>query len=109
LWGPRLWPKAEALPVGEAGDAGYAAGAEGAERSAALRFTIVYDNETLNPNLASAWGFACLVGDDLLLDTGGDARRLLSNMEKMGIDPVESIKFVPPNCPCLAYPLPGEG
>jgi 7,8-dihydropterin-6-yl-methyl-4-(beta-D-ribofuranosyl)aminobenzene 5'-phosphate synthase len=53
-----------------------------------VRFTTVYDNETLDPNLASAWGFACLVGDGLLFDTGGDARRLLSNMEKMGIDPM---------------------
>jgi 7,8-dihydropterin-6-yl-methyl-4-(beta-D-ribofuranosyl)aminobenzene 5'-phosphate synthase len=53
-----------------------------------MRFTIVYDNETLDPTLASAWGFACLVGDDLLFDTGGDASRLLANMEKMGIDPL---------------------
>ena len=53
-----------------------------------MRFTIVYDNETLDPNLVSAWGFACLVGDDLLFDTGGDAGRLLSNMERMGIDPL---------------------
>jgi len=53
-----------------------------------MRFTIVYDNETLDPNLASAWGFACLVGDDLLFDTGGDAQRLLSNMEGMGVDPL---------------------
>ena len=52
-----------------------------------MKFTTVYDNQTLDPTLASAWGFACLVGDDLLFDTGGDARRLLSNMEKMGIDP----------------------
>jgi len=52
-----------------------------------MRITTVYDNETLDPNLASAWGFACLVGDDLLFDTGGDAGRLLSNMERLGIDP----------------------
>jgi 7,8-dihydropterin-6-yl-methyl-4-(beta-D-ribofuranosyl)aminobenzene 5'-phosphate synthase len=52
-----------------------------------MKFTIVYDNETLDPNLTSAWGFACLAGNDLLFDTGRDARRLLSNMEKMGIDP----------------------
>jgi 7,8-dihydropterin-6-yl-methyl-4-(beta-D-ribofuranosyl)aminobenzene 5'-phosphate synthase len=52
-----------------------------------MRFSVVYDNQTLEPTLASAWGFACLVGDDLLFDTGGDARRLLSNMESMGIDP----------------------
>jgi len=52
-----------------------------------VKITVVYDNKTLDPNLASAWGFACLVGDDLLFDTGGDAGRLLSNMERMGIDP----------------------
>jgi 7,8-dihydropterin-6-yl-methyl-4-(beta-D-ribofuranosyl)aminobenzene 5'-phosphate synthase len=84
LWGPRPRLKAEALA---GGDAGRAAGAEEADRIGAMRFTTVYDNETLSPNLASAWGFACLVGDDLLFDTGGDADRLLSNMEKMGIDP----------------------
>jgi 7,8-dihydropterin-6-yl-methyl-4-(beta-D-ribofuranosyl)aminobenzene 5'-phosphate synthase len=58
-----------------------------------MRITTVYDNEALDPTLASAWGFACLVGDDLLFDTGGDGRRLLSNMERMGIDPT-SIEMV---------------
>jgi 7,8-dihydropterin-6-yl-methyl-4-(beta-D-ribofuranosyl)aminobenzene 5'-phosphate synthase len=53
-----------------------------------MRITTVYDNETLDPKLASAWGFACLVGDDLLFDTGGDSRRLLSNLKRMGIDPI---------------------
>jgi len=52
-----------------------------------MKITIVYDNRTLDPNLASAWGFSCLVGSDLLFDTGGDGRTLLSNMTKMGIDP----------------------
>jgi len=52
-----------------------------------MKTTIVYDNKTLDPNLASAWGFSCLVDDDLLFDTGGDSERLLSNMAKMGIDP----------------------
>ena len=52
-----------------------------------MKITIVYDNRTLDPNLASAWGFSCLVDDDLLFDTGGDGRTLLSNMAKMGIDP----------------------
>ena len=53
-----------------------------------MRITTVYDNQTLDPDLASAWGFACLVDDDLLFDTGRDAGRLLSNMERMGIDPM---------------------
>jgi len=52
-----------------------------------MKTTIVYDNRTLDSNLASAWGFSCLVDGDLLFDTGGDGRTLLSNMTKMGIDP----------------------
>ncbi len=52
-----------------------------------MRFATIYDNRSLYPHLASRWGFACLVGDDLLFDTGGDGRTLLSNMAKMGIDP----------------------
>jgi 7,8-dihydropterin-6-yl-methyl-4-(beta-D-ribofuranosyl)aminobenzene 5'-phosphate synthase len=52
-----------------------------------MKFIITYDNRTLDPNLTSAWGFSCLVDEDLLFDTGGDGRTLLSNMTKMGIDP----------------------
>ena len=52
-----------------------------------MKLATVYDNRSLYPHLASRWGFACLVGDDLLFDTGGDGRTLLSNMAKMGIDP----------------------
>jgi 7,8-dihydropterin-6-yl-methyl-4-(beta-D-ribofuranosyl)aminobenzene 5'-phosphate synthase len=52
-----------------------------------MKIIIIYDNKTLEPNLTSGWGFSCLVGDDLLFDTGGDGRTLLSNMTKMGIDP----------------------
>lgn len=52
-----------------------------------MEITIVYDNKKLNDNLTSGWGFSCLVGSDLLFDTGGDGRTLLSNMAKMGIDP----------------------
>ena len=52
-----------------------------------MKITIVYDNRTLDPSLASSWGFSCLVDGDLLFDTGGDSHMLLSNMTKMGIDP----------------------
>lgn len=51
-----------------------------------MRLAIVYDNTTADPALAAGWGFSCLVGDDLLFDTGANAPRLLSNMRKMGID-----------------------
>lgn len=49
------------------------------------RFSVVYDNEAL-PGFRKGWGFSCLVGDHVLFDTGGDARALLYNMEKLGID-----------------------
>jgi len=52
-----------------------------------VKIIVVYDNRTLYPHLASRWGFSCLVDGDLLFDTGGDGRTLLSNMTKMGIDP----------------------
>jgi 7,8-dihydropterin-6-yl-methyl-4-(beta-D-ribofuranosyl)aminobenzene 5'-phosphate synthase len=52
-----------------------------------VHITTVYDNTALDPNLACAWGFACLVGDELLFDTGGNGRKLLFNMEQLGIDP----------------------
>ena len=52
-----------------------------------MQITTIYDNTALDPNLASAWGFACLVGGDLLFDTGGNGRKLLFNMEQLGIDP----------------------
>lgn len=54
--------------------------------------TVVYDNYPYKKGLTTAWGFSCLVrGWDktILFDTGGDGRLLLSNMEKLGIDPQE--------------------
>jgi len=51
-----------------------------------MRIAVVYDNRSLHRGLSPAWGFSCLVGDDLLFDTGGDGPRLLSNMERMGLD-----------------------
>jgi 7,8-dihydropterin-6-yl-methyl-4-(beta-D-ribofuranosyl)aminobenzene 5'-phosphate synthase len=58
-----------------------------------MKIAVVYDNKSLYRELSSAWGFSCLVGDDLLFDTGGDGPRLLSNMERMGLD-VGRIKSV---------------
>lgn len=50
----------------------------------------VYDNYQVNPELKTAWGFACIVKmptETILLDTGGNAAILLSNMQKMQISP----------------------
>ena len=58
-----------------------------------MRIAVVYDNRSLRGDLSPAWGFSCLVGDDLLFDTGGDGPRLLSNMKRMGFD-VGKIKTV---------------
>jgi 7,8-dihydropterin-6-yl-methyl-4-(beta-D-ribofuranosyl)aminobenzene 5'-phosphate synthase len=58
-----------------------------------MKIAVVYDNKSLYRELSSAWGFSCLVGDDLLFDTGGDGPILLSNMERMGLD-VGRIKLV---------------
>ncbi len=59
-------------------------GAEG------LRLTIIYDNNPFREGLETAWGFSCLIEGlekTILFDTGGDGRVLLSNMEKLKIDP----------------------
>lgn len=56
----------------------------------------VYDNYQVNPDLTTAWGFGCVIRtakEDILFDTGGDSSILLSNMEKMNINP-EDIDIV---------------
>jgi len=55
-----------------------------------ISITSVYDNYYINPNLTTSWGFGCIIRtstQSILFDTGGDSSILLSNMEKMGIDP----------------------
>jgi 7,8-dihydropterin-6-yl-methyl-4-(beta-D-ribofuranosyl)aminobenzene 5'-phosphate synthase len=52
-----------------------------------MKLEVVYDNTSLSPELVAKWGFACLVNDHLLFDTGGDGPTLLANMDQMGIDP----------------------
>ncbi|MCF2137596.1 MAG: MBL fold metallo-hydrolase [Candidatus Thorarchaeota archaeon] len=50
-----------------------------------MNFRIVYDNEAYS-DLESSWGFACLVDEHVLFDTGADSKRLLFNMQKMNVD-----------------------
>jgi 7,8-dihydropterin-6-yl-methyl-4-(beta-D-ribofuranosyl)aminobenzene 5'-phosphate synthase len=62
----------------------------------AVSITVVYDNYPFLKGLQTDWGFSCLVEvgkTKLLFDTGGNGDILLSNMEKLGIDP-ESIDFI---------------
>ena len=52
----------------------------------------VYDNYQVNSNLTTGWGFGCVIRTptkNILFDTGGNSSILLSNMEKMSVDPKE--------------------
>ncbi len=55
-----------------------------------VNITILYDNNPMIKGLQTDWGFACLVEvgkTRILFDTGDKGDILLSNMEKLGIDP----------------------
>jgi 7,8-dihydropterin-6-yl-methyl-4-(beta-D-ribofuranosyl)aminobenzene 5'-phosphate synthase len=57
-----------------------------------ISITVVYDNNPYREDLETAWGFSCVIKSPektILFDTGSDGARLLSNMEKMDIDPEE--------------------
>jgi len=58
--------------------------------AAGVRVTVLYDNNEYNDRLETAWGFGCLIEGlekTILFDTGGNSRVLLSNMQKLGLDP----------------------
>jgi len=58
-----------------------------------MRITVLYDNTVYKEGLRADWGFSCLVeippqgGTKILFDTGAKGSVLLSNMEKLNIDP----------------------
>ncbi len=55
-----------------------------------MKLTILYDNESRDPELDADWGFAALVeacGRRILFDTGASGRLLLKNMEKLNVSP----------------------
>jgi len=57
-----------------------------------MKITIVYDNTAFRKDLQADWGFSALIevkGRKILFDTGANGRILLSNMEKLEIDPKE--------------------
>jgi 7,8-dihydropterin-6-yl-methyl-4-(beta-D-ribofuranosyl)aminobenzene 5'-phosphate synthase len=57
-----------------------------------LEVTVLYDNYVFNPELRTEWGFSCLVEGlekIILFDTGGNGELLLSNMTRMGKDPID--------------------
>ncbi|MFO7838719.1 MAG: MBL fold metallo-hydrolase [Desulfosalsimonadaceae bacterium] len=61
-----------------------------------MKITIIYDNTSLEKELQPDWGFSALVEyreKTILFDTGANGAILLSNMEKLGINP-DSIEDV---------------
>lgn len=55
-----------------------------------IQVTVLYDNNSYDERLQTAWGFACLVQGlekTILFDTGGHSEILLSNMRRLGIEP----------------------
>ncbi|SMO89720.1 MBL fold metallo-hydrolase [Fodinibius sediminis] len=55
-----------------------------------MKVTIIYDNTSFRDDLESDWGFSALVEvveRKILFDTGANGSILLSNMEKLGVDP----------------------
>ncbi|MBN1900840.1 MBL fold metallo-hydrolase [Candidatus Sumerlaeota bacterium] len=57
-----------------------------------MKITIIYDNTTLREDLQADWGFSALVeagGRKILFDTGANGPILISNMQKLGINPKE--------------------
>ena len=57
-----------------------------------MKITIIYDNEVWKEGLEADWGFSCLVETKerkILFDTGASGVILLSNMQKLGINPKE--------------------
>ena len=56
-----------------------------------MKLTIVYDNTTTREDLQADWGFSALVelddGLKILFDTGANGKILLSNMDRLKIDP----------------------
>jgi 7,8-dihydropterin-6-yl-methyl-4-(beta-D-ribofuranosyl)aminobenzene 5'-phosphate synthase len=57
-----------------------------------VTITIPYNNVPVDENLTTAWGISVFIEGlqkSILFDTGGDGSILLSNMEKLNIDPAE--------------------
>ena len=55
-----------------------------------MKVTIIYDNTAFKKDLQADWGFSALVEAKerkILFDTGANGKILLSNMEKLKIDP----------------------
>jgi len=58
-----------------------------------MRFLVLYDQSASIPVLRSGWGFACLVDERILFDTGDEAEPLFENMVQLNIN-IENLAAV---------------
>ena len=55
-----------------------------------ISITVICDNNIYKEGLSTSWGFSCLIEgtkNTILFDTGGNSTLLLTNMNKLGINP----------------------
>jgi 7,8-dihydropterin-6-yl-methyl-4-(beta-D-ribofuranosyl)aminobenzene 5'-phosphate synthase len=67
------------------------------KRGLMISMSIVFDNYEFNPDLQTAWGFACLVASSdgfLLFDTGSNGDILLDNIKNLKLDPKKIRKLL---------------
>jgi 7,8-dihydropterin-6-yl-methyl-4-(beta-D-ribofuranosyl)aminobenzene 5'-phosphate synthase len=87
---------ARTLLAGTALLAGY--GAAGTAFAAdEIKIVTVMDNEVVNPDLKTDWGFGAAVltpKDSLLFDTGPDGAAFLSNLARLGLEPRQFSKLM---------------
>ena len=58
-----------------------------------MQLEIICDNRAWDKRLDICWGFSCLIGKDILFDTGESESVLLGNMQRLNISP-ENISTV---------------
>lgn len=51
-----------------------------------MQVKVLYDKHTLDKNLNTGWGVSFLIDDRVILDTGDNGDRLLSNMKTLRVD-----------------------
>lgn len=51
-----------------------------------MKVTVLFDEETLNPDLKTGFGLSLLINDTVIFDTGSDGETLLNNIRILNID-----------------------
>ncbi|MDP8266912.1 MAG: MBL fold metallo-hydrolase [Candidatus Aceula meridiana] len=51
-----------------------------------MQIKILYDNQSVYPDIKCGWGFSCLLGDNILFDTGEDAKAFEHNAKNLNVD-----------------------